>query len=656
VGISDWFKGKRAATETRAAAENSPPAITRPDEFITAYDERGRELKVKRADWVASVLMPAIEKAWNDPKQLSAQIVQALRDDFVAQVAAAAERLVELERESAGSLVLASIVRMNRGDLDGAERALARAVSKHGTSGVVLTNLAKVLERRGQVAKSRATLRQGLELDPNQDNGVGWWAAIAREEKGDAGYVSALAELAAIPGAWRPQFWLARERLKQSDRAGALELYDEVLTRAAQVPEALMAVTGDLGNAGALDDLVRLGAPRYAPEVHGPPTGLNLIQAYKQLGRNEEALTLVRKLQAMRWPPFAASLAALESELVSKSMPIAAPAALEVGALTFESPIWTRGLFEPEWLLPARADTDPLVALFTFANETAAGNADELQKADDRGRLTRALPVYLAEVLRLRFQLRARATLLVAKHHGPAVFGKQLAREVLEGAVSSVAGRRIVIAGSLTESGVKLELWELGGSGEPTLLTVEASIGNVSALTTRVERAIVDALKRRVALVEAQLPAFYDVPPDNILAGYVSALEQLLYQVLAANEVVRPDSLWNERGFFEAYCNLVDTWASAPDSARLIAICGTTAAAQYESALLEPYRKIVLKWLSEAAPESALRKLAPAVFKRLNERERFARWFEHAPPLADAGYSAWLERVKGEAWEGRPAN
>ena len=34
-----------------------------------------------------------------------------------------------------------------------------------------------------------------------------------------------------------------------------------------------MMVTGDLGNAGALEDLVRLGAPRYKPEVHGPPAG-----------------------------------------------------------------------------------------------------------------------------------------------------------------------------------------------------------------------------------------------------------------------------------------------------------------------------------------------------------------------------------------------
>ena len=34
-------------------------------------------------------------------------------------------------------------------------------------------------------------------------------------------------------------------------------------------------VTGDLGNAGALEDLVRLGAPLYKPEVHGPHAGMD---------------------------------------------------------------------------------------------------------------------------------------------------------------------------------------------------------------------------------------------------------------------------------------------------------------------------------------------------------------------------------------------
>ena len=78
----------------------------------------------------------------------------------------------------------------------------------------MLTNVAKVQERRGAKREARATLRRALELDPNQDNGLLWWASDAREAGGDSEYVAALEAIAVLPGAWRPQLWLAREKLK----------------------------------------------------------------------------------------------------------------------------------------------------------------------------------------------------------------------------------------------------------------------------------------------------------------------------------------------------------------------------------------------------------------------------------------------------------
>ena len=642
MGVSDWFKRKRAPEA------KGPPAIPRPDEFITVYDERGRELKVKRADWVSNVLMPAIENAWNDPKELSSQIVQALQDDFVEQVAEAAERLVELDRESENALVLVAVVRMEKEDFAGATRALERSIAKHGPSGIVLTNLAKVLERRGDVPASRATLKRGLELDPNQDNGLLWWAALAREEKGEAGYLAALTEIAQGPGAWRPQLWLARSKLKQGQRADALRLYDEVLAKADRSADVLMMVTGDLGNAGALDELVRLTAERYAPEIHGPPAGFNLIQAYKQLGRSVEALALIRKLQAMGWAPFAASLAALETEIVAAT-PRGEVSAPKVSALVFDEPLWTRGLFEPDWLLPSRGEGDPFVGLCTFANETIRADAPRLQSADPLGRLTRALPLYLAEMLRLRFRLRARAVIL-ATHHGPAVFGQQLGRDTVDGMLSEVMGHRLAIAGSLIESGVKLEIWKVGGSEASTSVSVAVPLTDVTLVVTSVERALLDGLKSLATLTEAPLPPSYEAPPHDLLAGYASALEQLLFQMMAANAIVLPDSIWNERGYFETYFGLNDAWPSAPDSARLIAVAGTLAATKYQSRGVEPYRKACLGWLDAAPAEGSLGKLAPAIFKRLGERERFARSLGRAASVADARYQVWLERVKAEPW------
>ena len=639
MGLGDWFKGKR----------KSAAAVRRPDELITVYDERGRELQIKRRDWVANVLVPALEKAWNNPKELYAQIVQALRDDLIEQVASAAEHLVEIDHESENALVIAALVRMEAGDLDGADSALQLSIKQHGPSGVVLTNLAKVLAKRDDKARSRATLRRALALDPNQDNGLLWWAALAREEGGEAAHTAALEEIAVLPGAWRPQLWLAREKLKQGDRPGALSLYDHALSRADEAPDVLMMVTGDLGNAGALEDLVRLGAPRYKPEVHGPPAGMNIVQALKQLGRIDEARALLRRLQTMGWAPLAASLAALDEQLAAASLPKRDHSAPEITIMTLDGPIWTRGLFEPDWLWPPGDDDRPSITLSTFANEMLAGREPQVQKADDMGRLTRALPLYLAEILGRRFRVQSRASMLVVKNQGAAVFGKQLAREALESAAPAAGARRLVVAGSLVATGVRVQLWEIGSAEPPAALTVDVSLKDVGAVLGGVERVLTAAFEQRGLLSETHVPSFYRPPGPGLLERYASALEQLLYQLLAANEIVGAESLFNERGFFETYFGLAETWPNPPESARLIGICGTIAAIQYKSAIAEPYRKIVLKWLDESAPGSVVRQLTPAILKRLGEQERFRSWMQRAPALGDARYMAWLERVKTDA-------
>ena len=80
----------------------------------------------------------------------------------------------------------------------------------------------------------------------------------------------------------------------------------------------------------------------------------------------------------------------------------------------------------------------------------------------------------------------------------------------------------------------------------------------------------------------------------------------------------------------------------------MMAICGTVAAVTYRSAIVEPYRKIVLRWVDAAAPGSIVGRLAPAILKRLGEEARYRQWLQRAPTLGDARYMAWLERVKTE--------
>ena len=66
----------------------------------------------------------------------------------------------------------------------------------------------------------------------------------------------------------------------------------------------------------------------------------------------------------------------------------------------------------------------------------------------------------------------------------------------------------------------------------------------------------------------------------------------------SSNELVPAGSLWNERGFFESYVGLVEGWPNAPESARMMAICGTVAAVTYQGTFSSRFA------LPNAAPDT----------------------------------------------------
>ena len=119
--------GLRGSFKAKQKQKKGPPRDPAPDEFVTVYDERGRELQVKRSEWVGSVLGRAREGVERSG-QLRVQIVQALRDEFPEQVAAAADGFRDRSREQ-DALVIAAVTRMETNDLDGADQALQRALT-----------------------------------------------------------------------------------------------------------------------------------------------------------------------------------------------------------------------------------------------------------------------------------------------------------------------------------------------------------------------------------------------------------------------------------------------------------------------------------------------------------------------------------------------
>jgi tetratricopeptide (TPR) repeat protein len=639
MGIWDLFKGtgKAAAKPDQAKAQGP----------ITVYDERGRELQISRQDWLRSVFLPALERDWNDADALYGRIIGGLRDDLSEHLLPAAERLVELDAGSERSLVVQAIVLMDAKDLGGAEQKLRTSCQKHGRTAVVLTNLAKVFDKQRDTAKACDTLREALMLDPNFENAVLWWAALARERGGDEAYLAALEELAQSPGAWLPLLWIAREALKSRNIAGARQLYEQVLTVAADMPDALIMVSGDLGNAGQLELLVELVAPHYDVDRHGPLAGVNLAEALKELGHFEQATALVQQLLALRMAPLAERLAQLETEIARKMPPQPINEAPHVSAMSIEGPLWLRGLYDAGWLLPQVHDASPELTFVALTSELSNSGVAEVQRSDDLGRLTRALPLYWNARFRLGFETTTRSLMFVVNPGGPAILGARQEPAEVARLIAETGRPQIIVVGSVVEGGVRIEAWDRKAGQQITEHRALGALTDLGPLAVELAQHLEQALLTRGLIMRRARSERFREPPAQLANAYVLAHEQLFYQTLAANEITQASGFFNERSFFETSFGVCEAWPDPPDNAQMLAVCSAVMGSLYKSAIVAPYRKLVLRWIEEARSGSALYAVAPAVLRRFGEQQLLDAWVtrnQHAP--AGSEHAAWLARVR----------
>jgi hypothetical protein len=213
-------------------------------------------------------------------------------------------------------------------------------------------------------------------------------------------------------GGVAPRLLAAREKLEDHDLAGAMLIYNEVLAEAGERADVLVTISGDLGSTGHIPEIIELVAPRYDALRHGPATGLNLVQAYLGVRDAESAQHVLDILFSLKRPEledrlhgFSNAIAELMQNGVVKGMAefsaesVAPPAEVGVALVTISRPIWSYGLEAVTEALPPKGDRVRRVAFAqlslpdAYADPVAASKLPE----DDLGRMSRAIPLWLAE-------------------------------------------------------------------------------------------------------------------------------------------------------------------------------------------------------------------------------------------------------------------
>ena len=554
--------------------QQSPMAAGVPD-GVRAFDQDGREVIVPREEWRTNVLPGMIKEAWDQPEQLYILLLNSLNDGFLGEMEEAARHLYETDTVLARGACMWGVVLLQMGRLDEAERVLEGFLATNGEEASVMTNLAKVLAAKGYAERAETTLWRALELDPNLDNGLGWYVSTEQQRGGDEAAKAALERIRALPGSWRAQLWLARAETNASNLHHAKALYTEALERAPKpIPgDLLMQMTGDLGTHGLLRELLEFSAPHFVPELHGLPVGNNLIKACLDTGNIDPAEMIVRDLARFNRPDWKAPLDFWAGEIVRRRGSDPAAQQLQIGMLRVDGPIWLPGSSPARRLFGTKQTPGPSV---TFLGGTAEAPQDEGAvtpvMADALGRMTRALPLFLAEQVDLLGAATGRAMVPWAVSQGPGtpsgfvVSGQRWPDEV---AVQSVSGEP-------NQSDYVVSV-HVDGEVEPwtaDLAFVRSKDGvRIGELTREFDPAQPEDGIRTLAtevlelLGEAGLTGgsvAYKVPEGHAFTSYLTRLEQLLAVRCAGMDGVSPEFLNGEAAILDGELALCQ---AQPDNA-----------------------------------------------------------------------------------------
>lgn len=378
---------------------------------MKAWDDYGRVIEISREDWRLHVLPGNFEKAWDNPDNLANLVNSALNDGFIADSLEPARRLLQIDPDPKRSAMYLAVILLQLQKFAEAEKLLTDTMQKLGEDGVLLTNLAKAQNGRGDDVLAERTLWHALELDPNQHNGFMWYVAIQRERGGDLAEETTLARIAALPGSWRALVWQARRALESRKLEEALAIYRNCLQKAGHpVPsDLLMQISGDLGNQGHLPEILQLVAPQYDVPAHGLIVGNNLIKAYFDLGQLNGARKILDKLYAQNRGDWKEHLQFWDTELAKAQVALNNMATTEprYSMLTIEGPVWLKPTSPAAELFPAKPSESPRICLIGSSAEVATNSKrPQLQMSDSCGLLSRALPLFLAEQLELRADAR----------------------------------------------------------------------------------------------------------------------------------------------------------------------------------------------------------------------------------------------------------
>ena len=583
--------------------------------MMNIIDQNGRRIQITMEEWREKVLPIALKNHWDNANLLYNDILKAIQNNFINDVKDAAIHLKEIDTIKERGYNTLAILYLKNKEFDKANEVLSEYLVNNPKTGTILTNLAKSYYGQDEKEKAIEILWEGLTINPNQNNGLPWYASICKDREGIDGYIDALRRASEIKGSWLPQFLLARYKLNEKNIESAKELLKIALSEGHVTQEALLVISGELGAKGYSKELIELVEPVYDFNKNDIRVGLNLLQAYLKNKEIEKGENLLNKLMMLERPDLKNALLKISNNFDKLKIEEKASTPkkdVQINMMVLDNPVWGHGLKTSKWFINNK-EVKGNIAVLPYADETIKEKEIKgYQRDNETSMLSRGIPLYVSEMINYYTDYNNKVVMPFVRDFGPVITNKQYNEAALED-IGNKINADIVITGSVMNAEIGYLIKNtIYNMNDKTSKKIEMFIQKDSFGNRFNE--MIKALRSELDGHEQSNNKFYKLAEDKEVLHYLASLGHSLTQTLIQGKFVDKDLLLGERNILNWYLNMVMAYPEN-EAIKMMLVSGIEKSKEYGSKVYLEFKKQALSVMIKSKNEEIKKRLIPEIYK-----------------------------------------
>lgn len=630
-------------TTTKISSEKSPKENAK---MMNIIDRNGRRIQITMDEWREKVLPIALKNHWDNANLLYNDILKAIQNNFISDVEEAAIHLKEIDTIKERGYNTLAILYLKNKEFNKANELLLEYLANNPKTGTILTNLAKSYYGKDEKEKAMEILWEGLTINPNQNNGLPWYASICKDRDGIDGYIDALRRASEIKGSWLPQFLLARHELNEKNIESAKEFLKIALSQGHVTQETLLVISGELGAKGYSKELIELVEPVYDFNKNDIRVGLNLLQAYLQNKEIEKGENLLNKLMMLERPDLKNALLKISNKFDKLKIEEKASTPkkdVQINMMVLDNPVWGHGLKTSKWFINNK-EVKGNIAVLPYADETIREKEIKgYQKDNETSMLSRGIPLYVSEMINYYTDYNNKVVMPFVRDFGPVITNKQYNEAALED-IGNKINADIVITGSVMNA-------EIGYLIKNTIYNMNDKSSKKIEMFIQKENfgnrfnEMIKELRSELGGYDQSNNKFYKLAEDKEVLHYLASLGHSLTQTLIQGKFVDKDLLLGERNILNWYLNMVMAYPEN-EAIKMMLVSGIEKSKEYGSKVYLEFKKQTLTVMMKSKNEEIKKRLIPEIYKIYGmDNELKALKEKLTNESSDKEYIKWLNNI-----------